>query len=109
MPAATARALGVATRNVFAVLTDQEKADLGNQELDAVIKRFNNKRARDFNPSSLRNTAVAYIAPLIYSLIGAPTRRTSPSGPERTLARGEKERPLRLLVMTRHTPVLSQR
>jgi hypothetical protein len=54
MPAATARALGVATRNVLAVLTDQEKADLRNQDLDAVIKRFNNKRARDFNPSSLK-------------------------------------------------------
>jgi hypothetical protein len=54
MPAATAQALAVATRNVLGVLTDQEKRDLGSQELDAVIKRFNNKRAKDFNPSSLK-------------------------------------------------------
>jgi hypothetical protein len=54
MPTATARALAVASRNVLGVLTDQEKKELGGQDLDAVIKRFNNKRAKDFNPSSLR-------------------------------------------------------
>jgi hypothetical protein len=54
MPAATAQALAVATRNVIGVLTDQEKNDLGSQDLDAVIKRFNNKRGKDFNPSSLK-------------------------------------------------------
>jgi hypothetical protein len=54
MPAATAQALAVATRNVLGVLTDQEKRDLASQDLDAVIKRFTNKRAKDFNPSSLR-------------------------------------------------------
>jgi hypothetical protein len=54
MPAATAQALAVATRNVMGILTDQEKKDLGGQDLDAVIRRFNNKRAKDFNPSSLK-------------------------------------------------------
>lgn len=54
MPAATAQALVVATRNVIAILSDEEKADLSQLDLDAAIKRFNNKRARDFNPSSLK-------------------------------------------------------
>jgi hypothetical protein len=57
MPAATAQALAVATRNVFAVLDDAERAALPLDELDAVITRFNNKRARDFNPGSLREYA----------------------------------------------------
>jgi len=54
MPAATAQALAVASRNVLAVLSDQEKKDVSQQDLDAVIKRFNNKRAKDFSPSSLK-------------------------------------------------------
>lgn len=54
MPAATAQALAVATRNVLGVLTENEKADLSRLELDAVIKRFTNKRAKDFNPASLK-------------------------------------------------------
>lgn len=54
MPAATAQALVVATRNVLGVLTEEEKTNLGSQDLDGVIKRFNNKRAKDFNPSSLK-------------------------------------------------------
>ena len=49
MPAATAQALVVATRNVLAILSDEEKADLRQLDLDAAIKR-----ARDFNPSSLK-------------------------------------------------------
>ena len=57
MPAASAQALAVASRNVFAVLTDQEKKDLSQQALGSVIKRFNNKRAKDFNPSSLKEYA----------------------------------------------------
>ncbi len=57
MPAATAQALAVATRNVLGVLNDQEKKDLSRQDLESVIKRFNNKRARDFNPSSLKEYA----------------------------------------------------
>jgi hypothetical protein len=54
MPAATAGALAVASRNVFGVLSDDEKADLSTLDIDGVIKRFNNKRAKDFNPASLK-------------------------------------------------------
>lgn len=54
MPAATAQALAVASRNVLSVLSDQERTDLGQQDIDSVVKRFNNKRAKDFTPSSLK-------------------------------------------------------
>ena len=54
MPAATATALGVAVRNVLGVLDEDERRDLGGQDMDAVVKRFTNKRARDFNPTSLK-------------------------------------------------------
>lgn len=54
MPAATAQALAVAARNVLGVLTDNEKTDLSQLDIDAVIRRFTNKRAKDFNPTSLK-------------------------------------------------------
>lgn len=54
MPAATAQALAVATRNVLGILSDEEKADLSQLDLDAAIKRFSNKRAKNFNPASLK-------------------------------------------------------
>lgn len=54
MPAATAQALAVATRNVLGVLSEQERKDLSSQDIDGVIKRFTNKRAKDFNPTSLK-------------------------------------------------------
>jgi hypothetical protein len=54
MPAATAQALAVASRNVLGVLMDDEKKDLAQVDIDAVVKRFTNKRAKDFNPSSLK-------------------------------------------------------
>lgn len=54
MPVATAQALAVATRNVFSVLDDSERANLPLDDIDGVIRRFNNKRARDFNPASLK-------------------------------------------------------
>lgn len=54
MPASTATALGVASRNVLGVLDPSEREDLRNLEIDPVIQRFNNKRAKDFNPSSLK-------------------------------------------------------
>lgn len=57
MPSATATALGVATRNVLGVLDPREREDLRNLDAEAVIKRFNNKRAKDFNPSSLKEYA----------------------------------------------------
>lgn len=54
MPAATATALTVAARNVLGILDAQEKNDLRVMDLNSVIKRFNNKRAKDFNPTSLK-------------------------------------------------------
>lgn len=54
IPAATAQALAVATRNVFSVLGEEERAALPLDDLDGVIRRFTNKRARDFNPASLK-------------------------------------------------------
>jgi hypothetical protein len=54
MPVATASALAVATRNVFSVLEENEQENIAALDLDAVINRFNNKRAQDFNPKSLK-------------------------------------------------------
>lgn len=54
MPASTAKALAVAVRNVFTVLTDDEQKNLAELDTSAVIKRFMNKRARDFSPTSLK-------------------------------------------------------
>lgn len=54
MPAATAQALAVASRNVLGVLSEKEQEDLSQHDIASVIKRFNNKRAKDFNPSSLK-------------------------------------------------------
>jgi hypothetical protein len=54
MPASTAKALAVAVRNVFTVLTDDEQKNLAEMDTSAVIKRFMNKRARDFSPTSLK-------------------------------------------------------
>lgn len=53
MPPATANALAVASRNVFAILTDAEKDDVRNLDLDGVIRRFQNKRAKDFSSDTL--------------------------------------------------------
>jgi hypothetical protein len=57
MPAATSRALAVAARNVFGVLDEEEQKNIGGLSLDTVIKRFNNKRAKDFNQASLKEYA----------------------------------------------------
>lgn len=54
IPAATAQALAVASRNVLGILSEAEKKDLGQLDMNAVVKRFNNKRAKDFSPSSLK-------------------------------------------------------
>lgn len=54
IPAATAQALAVASRNVLGVLSEKEQEDLSQHDTASVIKRFNNKRAKDFNPSSLK-------------------------------------------------------
>lgn len=54
MPAATAQSLAVACRNVFGILDANERAAMPLDDLDGVIKRFTNKRAKEFNPSSLK-------------------------------------------------------
>ena len=57
IPAATAQALAVASRNVLGILTEHEQSDLSRLDITSVVKRFNNKRAKDFNPSSLKEYA----------------------------------------------------
>jgi hypothetical protein len=54
MPAATASALAVAARNVFGVLADDERKDLSRISVAEAVKRFNNKRAKEFSSSSLK-------------------------------------------------------
>ena len=54
MPAATASALAVAVRNVFGVLSEAERNDLSRVNAVEVVKRFNNKRAKEFSSSSLK-------------------------------------------------------
>lgn len=54
LPPATATALAVACRNVFGILADQERANIAGLDRKALIKRFQNKRARDFTPDTLK-------------------------------------------------------
>lgn len=54
MPPATATALAVACRNVFGVLSEEEKQDIGRLDLTTVVKRFQNKRAKDFGAPTLK-------------------------------------------------------
>ncbi|MEO7998543.1 MAG: hypothetical protein ABI852_13920 [Gemmatimonadaceae bacterium] len=54
IPAATVQALAVASRNVFGILSANEKKDVRILKMDDVIKRFMNKRAKEFNPTSLK-------------------------------------------------------
>jgi hypothetical protein len=54
MPAPTAQSLAVAVRNVFGVLGNDERSDLRNADIDGIVKRFTNKRAKEFNPNSLK-------------------------------------------------------
>jgi hypothetical protein len=54
VPAATAQGLAVASRQVLSVLADGEGDDVRKLDLDSVVHRFHNKRARDFSPGSLR-------------------------------------------------------
>lgn len=57
MPAATAGALAVSVRNVFGVLDPAERVDIRQLDMAGVAKRFNNKRAKDFSPASLKEYA----------------------------------------------------
>ena len=54
LPTATASALAVACRTVFEILELGEAEDLRSVDLDRLVSRFVNKRARDFNPASLK-------------------------------------------------------
>jgi len=54
LPPATAAALAVACRNVLGVLSNEERKNLGQQDLDAVIQHFQNKRAKDFTAPTLK-------------------------------------------------------
>lgn len=54
IPVSTARAIAVAARNVLAVLTDEERQAVPVADIDAVIRRFVSKRARDLTPDSLK-------------------------------------------------------
>ena len=54
VPAATATALAVASRSVLSSLSDDEKHDLASQDLEAVIRGFQKKRAGEFSPSTLK-------------------------------------------------------
>lgn len=54
MPAATATALAVATRNVLDILGEGERGDVRQLDLDGVVRRFQNKRARDFSGDTLK-------------------------------------------------------
>lgn len=57
IPAATVQALAVATRSVLATLSDAERADLSQMDLDAVFTHFANKRAGEFNPRTVKEYA----------------------------------------------------
>lgn len=54
IPAATVAALAVATRSVLGVLSDEEKRDLSSDDLDSIVHRFQNRRAGEFSPSTLK-------------------------------------------------------
>lgn len=106
LPQATAGALGVATRNVLGVLEGPDREDIRGLKLDSVIKRFTNKRAQDFSPSSLKEYArrVNRAVELFLSWRGDPanftvkTRATSagrkkdrPSRPENVIDAGARD------------------
>jgi len=57
MPATTAQALKVACRNVFATLSDAETVDVRALDVEAVIGRFTDQRADDFNPTTVTEYA----------------------------------------------------
>ena len=98
MPPATATALAVACRNVFGVLSEEEKQDVGRMDLNAVVKRFQNRRAKDFGGPTLKEYGrrVHRAVNLFLSWredpanFQAPTRATS-AGKRRTNSESEIE------------------
>lgn len=99
MPPATATALAVACRNVFSVLNDEEKQDVTRLDLDTTIRRFQNKRAKDFSPQTLGEygrrikRAVSMFQQWRDNPAGfrAPTRATTPSRQRKAKLESEDE------------------
>ena len=65
----SAHALRAACTNVLSVLDNWQEIDVSGINVDDVVQRFKNKRARDFSPSSLdayerrfRNAVVSFLA-----------------------------------------------
>ena len=54
MPVSTAQALSVASRNVLGVLSEGEKQDFDQLDLDGVIRRFTSRRAKGLSVTALR-------------------------------------------------------
>lgn len=101
LPTATATALGVATRSVLGVLDGPEREDVRALELDGVVKRFTNKRAGDFNPSSLKEYGrrVRRAIDLFLRWRGDPANFTVKT--RETSATRRKHRPRRTETVTR--------
>jgi len=108
MPASTATALGVASRNVLGMLDPSEREDLRTLKIDPVIERFITKRAKDFNPSSLKEYGrrVHRAIELFLSWRGdpanfsvkkrataSPRKKDRPGQPERAAMSHEDENP----------------
>lgn len=99
MPPATATALAVASRNVLSVLSDTEKADVASLDLASIVKRFQNKRAKDFTPDTLKEYGRRLQRAVGLFLqwredpanFHAPTRATSPSRKRKVPAEQESE------------------
>lgn len=99
MPPATATALAVACRNVFGVLSDEEKKGVGRLDLNAVVKRFQNRRAKDFSGSTLKeyDRRVRRAVSLFLDWrqdpanFQAPTRATSPTQKQKANSEPEGE------------------
>src|SRR2546425_702197 len=65
----TAHALRAACTNVLGALENWEEIDISGINVDDLVRRFKNKRARDFSPSSLdayerrfRNAVASFLA-----------------------------------------------
>lgn len=101
LPQATATALGVATRNVLGMLDEPEGEDVRQVDIEGLIKRFTNKRARDFSPSSLKEYGrrVRRAIELFLSWRGDPANFTVKT--RVTSAARKKDRPSRPETVTR--------
>lgn len=113
LPPATATALAVACRNVLSVLSDEERSDLARLDLDAAIRRFQNKRAKDFTGPTLKEYGRRLHRAVNLFLdwrqdpanFRAPTRATSPARRRRNSgAEEEPELPRAASPMPQYVP-----